>query len=45
MNMVAIGTDGRPRLAGKVFGCVQGNSPICGKANQEMKPSAAMRSK
>ncbi|MFO7477140.1 MAG: hypothetical protein R6X03_02110 [Methyloceanibacter sp.] len=30
-------------MAGKVFGCLQGNSPICGKANQEMKPSAAMR--
>ena len=24
-------------MQGKVFGCVQGNSPICGKANQEMK--------
>ena len=30
-------------MGGKVFACVQGNSPICGKANQEMKPSAAMR--
>jgi hypothetical protein len=30
-------------MAGKVFACVQGNSPICGKANQEMKPSATMR--
>jgi hypothetical protein len=27
----------------KIFACVQGNSPIYGKANQEMKPSAAMR--
>jgi hypothetical protein len=30
-------------MGGKVWGCVQGNSPICGKANQEMKPTAAMR--
>jgi hypothetical protein len=30
-------------MAGKVWGCVQGNSPICGKANQEMKPTPAMR--
>jgi hypothetical protein len=30
-------------MAGKVFACVQGNSPICGKANQEMAPSKAMR--
>jgi len=30
-------------MQGKVFGCVQGNSPICGKANQEMKPTKAMR--
>jgi len=27
----------------KIWACVQGNSPICGKANQEMKPTAAMR--
>jgi hypothetical protein len=30
-------------MGGKVWGCVQGNAPICGKANQEMKPTAAMR--
>jgi hypothetical protein len=30
-------------MNGKVWACVQGNSPICGKANQEMKPTAAMR--
>jgi hypothetical protein len=30
-------------MSGKIFACVQGNSPICGKANQEMKPTAAMR--
>jgi hypothetical protein len=30
-------------MGGKVFGCVQGNSPICGKANQEMTPTMAMR--
>ncbi len=30
-------------LQGKVFGCVQGNSPICGTANQEMAPTKAMR--
>ena len=30
-------------MGGKVWACVQGNSPICGKANQEMKPTAAMR--
>lgn len=23
-------------MGGKVWGCVQGNAPICGKANQEM---------
>jgi hypothetical protein len=30
-------------MGGKVFACVQGNSPICGKANQEMAPTKAMR--
>ena len=30
-------------VQGKVFGCVQGNSPICGTANQEMAPTKAMR--
>jgi hypothetical protein len=30
-------------MQGKVYGCVQGNSPICGKANQEMTPTKAMR--
>jgi hypothetical protein len=30
-------------MGGKILACVQGNTPICGKANQEMKPSAAMR--
>jgi hypothetical protein len=30
-------------MGGKVRGCVQGNSPICGKANQEMAPTKAMR--
>jgi hypothetical protein len=30
-------------MGGRVFACVQGNRPICGKANQEMKPSAAVR--
>jgi hypothetical protein len=30
-------------MGGKVFGCVQGNSPICGTANQEMAPTKAMR--
>ena len=30
-------------MGGKVWGCVQGNAPICGKANREMKPTAAMR--
>ena len=30
-------------MGGKVWACVQGNSPICGKANQEMKPTTAMR--
>lgn len=30
-------------MGGKVWGCVQGNSPICGKANQEMAPTKAMR--
>jgi hypothetical protein len=26
-----------------VFGCVQANSPICGKANQDKTPTKAMR--
>ena len=30
-------------MGGKVFACVQGNSPICGTANQEMAPTKAMR--
>ena len=30
-------------MGGKVWGCLQGNSPICGKANQEMKPTKEMR--
>jgi hypothetical protein len=30
-------------MGGKIWACVQGNSPICGKANQEMKPTVAMR--
>jgi hypothetical protein len=30
-------------MGGKVWGCVQGNSAICGKANQEMAPTQAMR--
>jgi hypothetical protein len=30
-------------MGGKVYACVQGNSPICGKANQEMAPTKAMR--
>ncbi len=29
-------------MQGKVFGCVQGNSPICGKANQDKTPTKAM---
>jgi hypothetical protein len=30
-------------MQGKVYACVQANSPICGKANQEMTPTKAMR--
>jgi hypothetical protein len=30
-------------MGGKIYGCVQGNSPICGTANQEMAPTKAMR--
>jgi hypothetical protein len=30
-------------MGGKVWACVQGNSPICGKAKQEMAPTKAMR--
>ena len=30
-------------LHGKIWACVQGNSPICGKANQEKTPTKAMR--
>ena len=30
-------------MGSKVWACVQGNSPICGKANQEMAPTKAMR--
>jgi hypothetical protein len=30
-------------MGGKVWGCVQGNSPICGKANHEMRPTKPMR--
>lgn len=29
-------------MQGAVFGCVQGNSPICGKANQDKTPTKAM---
>ncbi len=29
-------------MQGSVFGCVQANSPICGKANQDKTPSKAM---
>ena len=29
-------------MDGKLFGCVQGNSPICGKANQDRTPTKAM---
>jgi len=29
-------------MGGKVWACVQGNAPICGKANQDKTPSAAM---
>ena len=30
-------------MVGSVFGCVQANSPICGKANQDKTPTKAMR--
>jgi hypothetical protein len=30
-------------MQGKVLACVQGNSPICGKANQDKTPTKAMR--
>jgi hypothetical protein len=30
-------------MQGRVLGCVQANSPICGKADQEMAPTKAMR--
>jgi hypothetical protein len=30
-------------MGGKIWACVQGNAPICGKANQEMAPTKAMR--
>jgi hypothetical protein len=30
-------------MGGKIWACVQGNSPICGMANQEMAPTKAMR--
>lgn len=31
------------RLGGKIWACVQGNAPICGKANQDKTPTKAMR--
>jgi hypothetical protein len=30
-------------MGGKIWACVQGNAPICGKANQDKTPSKAMR--
>jgi hypothetical protein len=30
-------------MGGKIWACVQGNAPICGKANQEMAPTTEMR--
>ncbi|HEX2449479.1 MAG TPA: hypothetical protein VHK26_15080 [Methyloceanibacter sp.] len=30
-------------MGGAVYGCVQGNAPICGKANQDKTPTKAMR--
>lgn len=29
-------------MGGKIWACVQGNAPICGKANQDKTPSKAM---
>ena len=30
-------------MGGKIWACVQGNAPICGKANQDKTPTKAMR--